>query len=61
MIRIVFAYPDLLNIYGDYANIRLLCERLQGCGERVETASFSIGSYFVLFILSKIIICIYSI
>ena len=46
MIRIVFAYPDLLNIYGDYANIRLLCERLQGCGGRVETASFSIGSYF---------------
>ena len=45
MIRIVVAYPDLLNLYGDYANIRLLCERLQGCGERVETASFSVGSY----------------
>ena len=45
MIRIVVAYPDLLNLYGDYANIRLLAARLQGCGERVETASFSVGSY----------------
>ena len=28
MIRIVVAYPDLLNLYGDYANIRLLAARL---------------------------------
>ena len=45
MIRIVLAYPDLLNLYGDAANVKLLSKRLSGCGERTELSSFSVGSY----------------
>lgn len=43
MIRIIHAYPDLLNLYGDYANIMLLEKRLGAAGATVETDRFEIG------------------
>ena len=45
MIKIVHAYPDLLNLYGDYANVKLLEKRLEGCGEQIQVRSFSLGNY----------------
>lgn len=41
MIRIVHAYPDLLNIYGDYANPLLLQKRLACVGHNVVIDTFS--------------------
>lgn len=42
MIRIVHAYPDLMNIYGDYANIALLQKRLECAGHTVLVTHFSV-------------------
>lgn len=45
MIRIATGYADLLNLYGDYANIKALVRYLRDCGQLVETTGFSIGGY----------------
>ena len=45
MIKIIHAYPDFLNLYGDYANISLLVRRLEGCGEQIEVRNVKPGSY----------------
>lgn len=43
MIRIIHAYPDLLNLYGDYANIMLLAKRLSCAGKEITVDRFEIG------------------
>ena len=45
MIKIVSAYPDFLNLYGEYAAVKILVKRLEGCGEQVEYCSFTMGEY----------------
>nr|AGS51996.1 putative glutamine amidotransferase [uncultured bacterium contig00006] len=45
MIRIVTAYPDVLNLYGDYANTAVLARFLRARGEMLELRSFTVGSY----------------
>ena len=48
MIRIAAAYGDLLNLYGDYANVSVLARYLRSSGFLVETDSFSVGEYLNL-------------
>ena len=48
MIRIATAYDDLLNLYGDYANVVALARYLRESGFLVETCGFSSGSYIDL-------------
>ncbi len=43
MIKILHAYPDLLNLYGDYANVRLLQRRLRAAGIDAVVESFETG------------------
>ncbi len=43
MIRIVCAYGDLMNLYGEYAAPLFLKTRLQLAGEKVEIRRFSLG------------------
>ncbi|MEG2633091.1 MAG: hypothetical protein RSA97_00695 [Oscillospiraceae bacterium] len=44
MIKIVTAYADLMNQYGEYAASEFLRARLESAGIQVKTESFSIGS-----------------
>lgn len=48
MIKIAAAYGDLLNMYGDYANVAALARYLREAGFLVETGAFSIGGYIEL-------------
>lgn len=48
MIRIAAAYKDLLNLYGDYANLTVLVRYLRESGFLVETDELSVGSYINL-------------
>lgn len=43
MIRILTAYADLMNQYGEYAALRVLRARLEAAGEQVEIDGFSLG------------------
>ncbi len=43
MIRIVCAYSDLMNLYGEYAAPLFLKARLQRAGEEVEISRFTLG------------------
>ena len=43
MIRIVCAYSDLMNLYGEYAAPLLLKARLQQADAEVEIVRFSVG------------------
>ncbi len=43
MIKIATLYADLLNLYGDYANIAALQKRLENTGEPVAVTPFSVG------------------
>lgn len=36
MIRLCHLYPDLLNLYGEYANLTVLARALTQCGQEVE-------------------------
>lgn len=42
MIKIMYAYPDLMNVYGDYANVLLLQKRLACAGYDVAVSTFSV-------------------
>ncbi len=44
MIKLLHCYDDLLNLYGDYANVSVLARRLREEGEDVKIEKFSIGS-----------------
>lgn len=48
MIKIAVAYGNLLNMYGDYANVDVLVRYLREAGFLVETSFFSINSYLDL-------------
>lgn len=43
MIKLIHAYPDLMNIYGDYANLLLLQKRLACAGHDAVIETFSVG------------------
>ncbi len=45
MIKIIHAYPDFLNLYGEYANMKLLVSRLEGCGEQITVKAVEMGRY----------------
>lgn len=43
MLKILHVYPDLLSLYGEYANVKALAQRLAAAGETVEVVSRSTG------------------
>lgn len=43
MIRILHIYPELLNLYGEYANLSILTRYLREEGAEVEITSLSLG------------------
>lgn len=45
MITIVNAYPDYLNLYGEYAAVKLLQLRLAGLKQKVEVRELTFGKY----------------
>lgn len=48
MIKIVYAYGDLLGLYGEYANVKALQQRLECAGETVEVETVHVGEDFRL-------------
>ncbi len=48
MIKIVYAYGDLLGLYGEYANVKALQQRLESAGETVEVETAHVGDPFRL-------------
>ncbi|MEA5051657.1 MAG: hypothetical protein VB021_09345 [Oscillospiraceae bacterium] len=48
MIKIVYAYGDLLGLYGEYANVKALQQRLESAGETVEVETVHVGDNFRL-------------
>ena len=42
-LNILYLYPDMLELYGDYGNIQVLKYRLEKRGFKVNIASYSIG------------------
>lgn len=42
-IKILYLYPDLLELYGDYGNIQVLKYRLQSRGYTAVITRYSIG------------------
>lgn len=45
MITIVNAYPDYLNLYGEYSAVKLLELRLRGLKQKVKIQELSFGRY----------------
>ena len=45
MINIVSAYPDYLNLYGEYASMKLLELRLKYCSQEVKRSELNFGKY----------------
>lgn len=43
--KLVSGYPDLLNLYGDYANLAALRRRLDSCALSVDVEALTVGSY----------------
>ena len=42
-IKILYLYPDMLELYGDYGNIQVLKYRIESRGYKVIIDSYSIG------------------
>lgn len=42
-LKILYLYPDLLELYGDYGNIQVLCYRLEQRGFKAIIDTYSIG------------------
>lgn len=42
-LKILYLYPDILELYGDYGNIQVLLYRLQQRGFKTTVTSYSIG------------------
>lgn len=42
-LKILYLYPDILELYGDYGNIQVLKYRLEARGTKCEITSYSIG------------------
>lgn len=47
-IKILHLYHDLMNLYGEYANISVLCRHLESVGAKVELDKVSVGDDFNL-------------
>ncbi|MBQ5343355.1 MAG: hypothetical protein J6Z24_07855, partial [Oscillospiraceae bacterium] len=45
MINIVAAYPDFLDLYGEYSAVRLLQKRLTTAGQQVRVTELGFGRY----------------
>ena len=45
MITIINAYPDYLNLYGEYAAVKLLQLRLSGLKQKIEVRELKFGTY----------------
>ncbi|MBR5065033.1 MAG: hypothetical protein IKX09_02160 [Oscillospiraceae bacterium] len=45
MINIVAAYPDYLDLYGEYSAVRLLQKRLTAAGQQVRVTELGFGRY----------------
>ena len=43
-LKILYLYPDLLELYGDYGNIQVLCYRLEQRGFKAVIEPYSIGN-----------------
>lgn len=48
-LKILYLYPDLLELYGDYGNIQVLRYRLEQRGFKAIVDSYSIGDSQVNF------------
>lgn len=44
MIKLLFLYPDLMNLYGDHANVLAVQKYLEGCGKAVNVCRVDIGT-----------------
>ncbi|MBQ5412868.1 MAG: hypothetical protein IIU19_05745 [Oscillospiraceae bacterium] len=44
MINIIAAYPDYLDLYGEYSAVKLLEKRLTGCGKEVAVTGMGFGT-----------------
>ena len=42
-LKILYLYPDILELYGDYGNIQILCYRLEQRGFKAVIDPYSIG------------------
>lgn len=45
MINIIAAYPDYLDLYGEYSAVKLLEKRLTGCGKEVAVTGMGFGTF----------------
>ena len=42
-LKILYLYPDILELYGDFGNIQVLKYRLEQCGFKALVTPYSIG------------------
>ena len=62
-IKILYLYPDLLELYGDYGNIQVLKYRIESRGINAVIDTYSIGdeepdftAYDIVFARSEVLI-----
>ena len=48
-VKILYLYPDFMNLYGDNGNVRILKKRLEDQGFDVEITSFTVTDYDLSF------------